>query len=665
VGTATAKLYEEYGEPAMSRHGDAVMRIWVVDPDGDGIVGSRLSTRDVQNGETAMNQIHPALATAADRGMKPRLLVVTTENSGGLAFDERCDFELIEREIFAGRCRWVWFRDVKRLIRNVSPFYRFRDLLIDTNTELWLTEYRGGPIDWDEDDLKVGLDALIAERDRKGIYRQTHGPLMTSWLAEGRGWPGAKRFGFRRNPLTKFPEVDPVQWPFVRVALETYIQHEDGGGKGVRAVQAVLAEGGCPMSETSVKRLLRDPIYMTGEYTVVRDGITYECRPIELLDPIPADLFSKVQELLKLRRGKETRNPAGFYPLNGLVEHSCGCRLRARSRGRRETVNYEHYSPNKERVPESCRGWTVEARSLEAAVIKEVRRLAKCQELQDEWAAIARPRFAEPATILDAAQREALQDEITRATAVRDALEADFVMKVGSGEETGDVLMSFHKLTGGMSQQIKAMQYRLAQMDVLDNIRRSTRPPETDPLLTVLLGILTEETPDDPQLIRKRASFLNTVVSKVVVSDNEDGSLAIQLHGPLVPDDVPPVRTLSPLLAAHGQLLGVVAGEEVRGAEERGPGRRAKALSEAAAGGGEPDGGAVQPVSKGYLTAQLDPPVLPKLRRPGQRLKPRGVPVTRDPDRGVAPAWVSPSIPTTLARRIGRPGVRRSNVDGE
>ena len=117
------------------------MLVWILDEElGDGIIDARLSGRDIQNGETAMGQVHPALEGAHARGLVPRMIIVTNDNSGGLAYEDRCDFELIEQEIYAGRCRWVWFRDVKRLIRNVTPFYRFRDLLISTGTDLWLTD---------------------------------------------------------------------------------------------------------------------------------------------------------------------------------------------------------------------------------------------------------------------------------------------------------------------------------------------------------------------------------------------------------------------------------------------------------------------------------------------------------------------------------------------
>ena len=643
--TATSKLYEQYGEPIISKHGDATLMVWLVDPDGEGIVASRLSTRDVQQGETAMGQIHPALDGASNHGLRPRLIIVTTENSGGLPYDERCDFELIEREIYAGRCRWVWYRDVKRLIRNVSPFYRFRDTLLETNTDLWLTEYahRGGPVDWDSDDIQLGIEAILAERDRKGIYAQTHGPLMTRWVGEGRGWPGAKRFGFRRNELTSYLEVDPEQWPLVRMMFETYVAIEDGKGAGVRGVRAALAAAGCSLSESAIKKILADPIYCTGEHSIRRAGQLYECRPVTLDDPISADLYAKVQELRQLRRGKETRNPAGFFCLNGLVEHSCGCRLRAKRRG--DCLNYTHFPPPGEKVPDECHGWSIDARQLEAAVIRELRRLAKCRKLQEEWAALARPQFAEPTPILDASGREALFAEIEKLTLTRDQLQSDFIDKIGKGQAPSDVLGAYHKLTGGVVEQLSALKERLARAELLDEMRGVTRPAEDDPLLDVFLRVLTEETPEDPQHIRRRGALVRSCLSKVVVHDGDNGRPEIVLYGPLVPDDLPPLRPLSPVRITRERLIEAVTGRETDDEEGVGEEQLAQVEGELAVADGAFRGSA-QPDDKASVTTRLGAaPKLPKLARPtGRRGGLRSGRMPPSKRAGRVPAWVSPRM---------------------
>jgi hypothetical protein len=638
--TATAQLYEQFGEPVVSRHGDALMQIWVINPEGDGMIGARLSSRDVQNGETAMGQVHPAMAMARERGLEPRLVVVTTENSGGLAYDQRCDFELIEREIFAGRCRWVWYRDVKRLIRNVSPFYRFRDLLLETDTHLWLTDYaaRGKPIDWDSDDIQLGIEAIIAERDRKSIYAQTHSPLMTRWLAEGRGWPGAVKFGFRRNPLTKYIEVDPEQWPFVRMIFEIYVCKQDEKGGGVRAVAAALDAAGCPLSDNTIKRTLKDPSYVTGELSVTRDGVVYACRPVGLDDPIAADMFERAQQLRTVRRGKEQRYPSGYWLLHGLVEHECGCPLRVHTKGRgEETATYCHYRYRDVEKQPGCFGWSIDARELEKAVIREVRRLAKCADVQEEWMKLARPRFAEPQALLGEAKRDTLESELNKLIGQRDRLEADFIQRLGKGADEGDVLMSFHRLTGGLEGQIKSLRERVAQMEVLDNVRQTTRPPDDEPLVDALLAVLTEEPPDDAQLIRKRAALLKTVLSKAVIYDTEDGGIEIELHGTLIPDGVPPLRPLTPIVASRDIL---VSGN----GDGNGHSRRSKEKAPL-----EADAVSDQPGDKGYLTSQLvPPPVLPKIRRPGRSKRPRAhTPAAAR----LVPAWCSPRLPTALRAR--------------
>jgi hypothetical protein len=44
------------GQPAEFRSGRATVELWELDPAGDGVVAARLSTRDIQQCETARGQ---------------------------------------------------------------------------------------------------------------------------------------------------------------------------------------------------------------------------------------------------------------------------------------------------------------------------------------------------------------------------------------------------------------------------------------------------------------------------------------------------------------------------------------------------------------------------------------------------------------------------------
>src|SRR6201999_3214831 len=109
------------GQPRHLSSAGSHLLIWTDHPDGDGIVFARLSGREVQHGETAMGQIHPARELCRLLGLRARLLVVSVNNTGARDFDERPDFALATEAIDAGWCRWTMWRDIARLAREPLP----------------------------------------------------------------------------------------------------------------------------------------------------------------------------------------------------------------------------------------------------------------------------------------------------------------------------------------------------------------------------------------------------------------------------------------------------------------------------------------------------------------------------------------------------------------
>ena len=179
--------------------------------------------------------------------------------------------------------RWVWFRGVDRISRRPQVFYTFVDLLETAGVALYL-DWRSQAARSTGRRMRSRMFQRLDGFPRRPapIYERTHAPLINRWLNEGRGWPGGLPFGFRRNKLTKYPEIDPVQSPFVRMTFEHYVQFEDGEGGGVRAVQQKLASEGCTISRETITRMIKRPIYFTGEWTTTRAGVTVENRPIEI-----------------------------------------------------------------------------------------------------------------------------------------------------------------------------------------------------------------------------------------------------------------------------------------------------------------------------------------------------------------------------------------------
>jgi DNA invertase Pin-like site-specific DNA recombinase len=531
------------------------MLVWNANPQGDGIIVARLSTRDVQQGETALSQVHGAREVMNRCDRRARLIVVTTENKSAKAFEDRPDFRLIRDEIYAGRCAWVCFRDVDRLARKPLPRYSFFELLEETGTDLYLTEL-GRAVDWENDDLNLGFNGLIGDNERKRTYSRTHAPLVSRWLGEGRGWPGQLKFGFGRNEFTNFPEVDPEQWPFVKMVFETYATAQDGSGRGVRGVEEALAAAGCELSRETIRRILKDPIYVNGEFTTTRAGTRIAARPIPLHDPIPLDLFERVQQLRRLRKGTERRNPAGLFFLNALAYSSCGARIRGRTRGEGDArAAYEHYLAKGERTCD-CPRMTIPARDLEAVVVREVSRLAEEPELLDAWAARALPDFAVAEPVLNESRKSDLERRIANLQRTKSEVLRSFVDGLGESATSSDPLAAYHELVAELDTQIVQLREQLARAETIETMRRTTRPAATEGLREVMRRLLTDEPPEEAELIAKRAAFLRAALSKVVVHLSDDGTVEIELFGHLVPRATLEAGPYGPLETGSDVLLG-------------------------------------------------------------------------------------------------------------
>jgi DNA invertase Pin-like site-specific DNA recombinase len=390
--SATAELIEEFGMPRFVASAGVQLRIWEIDPRGDGLIVARLSGKDVQGGETAMGQVHALRALAHTCEIAPRAIVVGCNNPGPSRYELRPDFAYVEHAIEAGWCRWVAWRDADRIGRSELSLALFYDLLRRTRTALYLTEL-GRAVDWDKDRLSLGLKGLLSVEEHEKIKQRTHGALERIWVREGRGWPGKRPFGFRRNWLTKFLEPDPEQWPFVKFIHLRYAELEDGQGGGLRRLEDELREQGCELSRNRIRRVLRDPIYATGEYSFTFKGEIVPCKPVELDDAVPLELHTRNNRVLAARRGGESSTPRGLFCLNlvPVVHRRCAdqhdaagrqAKLRGRVQRGRDVRVYRH-APF---VPAGCRGFVVDQRALEHPVLERLReRLLGDPELRRHW----------------------------------------------------------------------------------------------------------------------------------------------------------------------------------------------------------------------------------------------------------------------------------------
>ena len=193
--SATADLIRELGQPQLEVHGSTQLLLWPVDPTGDGIILGRLSGREVEGGETAMGQIHPLRAMSERLELRPRLIVMSVHNSGMRPYADRPDFALVEQAISLGWCRWVAWRGPDRIARDVLPAETFYDRLRRDGVGLYLHGL-GRLVDWQRDRVYLRALRLVSAEEAASIKDRTHAAIRSRYIAEGRGWPSSKRFGF-------------------------------------------------------------------------------------------------------------------------------------------------------------------------------------------------------------------------------------------------------------------------------------------------------------------------------------------------------------------------------------------------------------------------------------------------------------------------------------
>jgi hypothetical protein len=520
--TATAELIERLGQPHRYSDDGVQLLAWHDADDGDGIVCARLSGRELQHGETAMGQIHPTLEFLERIGERPRLLVVTVNNSGARDYERRPDFRLIEQAVREGWCRWTAWSVLDRLVREPLPaelFYRF---LRESETTLYLASL-GRAVDWARDRVALRTFGVYSAEERESVFARTHGALKRRFLDEGRGWPGAKRFGFRRNPITKFLEVDPEQWPFVKMLHYGYADLAEP--ESVRTLRSRLAAAGCSLSVAQIVAILQDPIYATGEWSVNYRGESKPGRPVTLLDPIPAHLYQRNQELLALRRGRtRTRTPLGEFCLNGVPLEHARCRgetrdgVAARLRGRIDPRSRSRDYAHSPWVPARCRGYRIERELLEAAVIGAAAGVWRDEALQAAWRSADRRSRVPTTPIFDDEQRRQTARRVATLKRQLAQLERAYLDRLAQGEAA--VVETFADLTGAVQAEIKQLQARLDQ--------RTADPPQPPERQQESLRRALEETlalgaGDDTEQRQRRAALLQALIERICVEDSASG----------------------------------------------------------------------------------------------------------------------------------------------
>jgi hypothetical protein len=421
------------------------------------------------------------------------------------------------------------------------PFEAFWRFLREHQIDFYLTSL-GRKVDWRQDRLLLRTLNTVSAEDREWIKQRTHDALAARWLREGRGWPGARMFGFRRNPLTKFLEVDPEQWEFVKRIHLGYARLEDGRGGGVGRVVDELKALGCELSPSQVRRVLRDRVYVDGRWNVTYEGERHPGRTISLNEPIPEAVFQRNQELFATRRGKSTTTPLGTFCLNSVdfVHASCEhernarglpARLRGRLQGDSPARMYRH-SPW---VPGTCRGFSIEQDQIEPHVIEAVVAVAAGHPaVLKAWRDARRAAGPEHPELLAPSELESLRRRIGALQRQLARLQRHYIDRLAAGDQLDE--RDYGDLVHGVRRELAHLRARVAASEValhgLD--RTSADLQDADGLTTALRAVATPDVPADPALRAARAALINAALTRVRVRDGDDG-VTVELTSPLGP----------------------------------------------------------------------------------------------------------------------------------
>lgn len=557
------------GEPAQSRAtSEPKPRVAVV---------NRLSSQEIQGGETIAGQIFDGLRTAQDNNCDVVAVIASTNYGSELTFEERDDFRWIVEQAELGQLDGVVFREPDRIARKQAVVHPFYDKCKRLDLDIYLASLNR-KVDWSSegDQLQISLINALSEVEAQKIARRMQDAKRRRWVEEGRGWPGCKRFGFRRNKLTKHLEVDPEQWPTIELIHNNYGKLSSGRKSGCRALSEKLAEMGIDLSTEKIRKILLDPIYVDGTYTVRVDGQLIACEPIPLEKPIPRAVFQRNQELLVCQKGTYSKVPAGTNALNGVVIEHGACndqtdpkaghppRLRVNN-SRAGKPSYRHRGKH----PKSCHGYRLEQREFEGAVIRKLLELAEDKEVQEAWSAAALvieesqestcgDVEAELETSLEI-QRLQMTEKVANLEAELERQLEQLVEMAGAGET---ITATHRALAERLEESLNVSRKRLSVLEANAARRSEEREQEAgrskEELLDALKAVLTEEIPKDDGRRARRQAILECCLSKIVVHDvaSGDGTSSdatpsgagqdpydgkgyeIELFGPLVPKTI-------------------------------------------------------------------------------------------------------------------------------
>lgn len=278
--------------------------------------------------------------------------------------DKRPEFHAMRREISKGHHKFIVFKELARITREVMIWKKFFLLCIEKDCEIFI---RGLPINPNDPTQILQLDILaaFAEYESNQISKRTRESNFSAMLTSGKfnsthqvlgldqlAINGEKKVGFY---VANESEMKTVEW-----IMRTFLKY----GSQQKALEecnrlGILNKNGRPFAEHSLNTLLKNKKYI-GKWVVNlenKEKIQHKLLPYEKYAEIDLphgcvidlDLWDQVQKKLVENAGKKHKNLrlTRIYPLSKLLRFRDGSPFHGRSAWGEHSEERTHYYYNK------------------------------------------------------------------------------------------------------------------------------------------------------------------------------------------------------------------------------------------------------------------------------------------------------------------------------
>jgi DNA invertase Pin-like site-specific DNA recombinase len=526
---------------------------------------ARVSREEDVSSEALTNQVNTVLMVAEENELRVDWLGVEVAISGMNRWENRPGLLTATELITARGLAAFVAREPDRIGRTGLVLETLYDLLQTHNINLYL-DRSYGPVRWDEDGIRLALEGALADAEGKKIAKRLRDGVRQNWVETGRGAPGSLRRGFIRNPETRFPEWEPEEWASIIEPIHYgYADARSGRKVGVLALLQQPRARGLDNTEESIRRILRDTIYVDGCYTTKVSGVEVAMKPaaIPLERRIPLQIFQRNQELMALQKGGYSRQHPGHFLGNALPIHHRHCADeqhphygRPRIKGRISTTGAERYVH--QWAPDCCWRRTFQVEDIERPLIDFCRQAISDPQLISEWMAAQRTGPTTTRARHDPAELRRLQSELRALKNQHAKLQTGWLQRAEQGENVREQEFAFgQSLLDRISQKEAEAEHAANQSKfAVEHDASAGALPED--LQRAAVEILTHDRPADARAKLRRAACVTAIVAGVELEEVDDG-IHLHIRGLLMPAGATeaerqanhPLTRLRPLLETY------------------------------------------------------------------------------------------------------------------